>query len=280
MRKKLLAIFNKLNLKDYSSYFSLLFIYTKINLKSQLAYKKAFFLQVFGMILNDLGFLILWALLFESFEESFKAKGVEFSAIALIWGFSASSFGLMHALFAGFRDLPRIIIEGKLDNYLLYPKNTLFLSGASFSDASAWGDLIYGYILYFIFLPKSITGFFLFTYFIIMAAMFFASILIMFSSLTFFIGNSEQIKETVFNAIVSFSTYPEKIYSNPFRIILYTFIPVGFGIYLPVRVITKFNLLLFIVATIVPTLLLLLSVFLFYRGLKKYESSNLIIMQG
>ena len=55
-------------------YLKLFFIFIKMNIKSQLEYKKAFFIQVFGMILNDVSFLILWFLLFQNFKKSFELK--------------------------------------------------------------------------------------------------------------------------------------------------------------------------------------------------------------
>ncbi len=259
-------------------YLRLLWTFVKMNLKSQMQYKKAFFLQVFGMILNDVAFLVLWYLLYGNFKSSFTAKGIDFNNIVLIWAIAASSFGLMHAVFGGFRNLANIIVTGKLDNFLLYPANTLFLAGTSLSDISAWGDLIYGYIIFILFLPVNLLSILLFTYFIVLASIFFASLLILLSSLTFFIGNSEQLKETIFNAILSFSTYPEKFFSGPIKLMLFTFIPVGLGIYIPVRVITHFDSTLFLISTISTILLFLFAIFVFGRGLKKYESTSLMIL--
>jgi ABC-2 type transport system permease protein len=249
-----------------------------MNIKSQMAYKKSFFLQVFGMIINDFAFLVLWILLFDNFKSSFSSKGIDFNNIVLVWAIAATSFGFVHALFGGFRTLPTTIIGGKLDNFLLYPSNTIFLSGISYSDVSAWGDIIYGYIIFLVFIPFNPLSLFLFTYFSILGAVFFGSVLIILSSLTFFIGSSEQIKETLFNAILSFATYPEKFFVGPIKLILFTFVPVGLGIYIPVRIITNFNIILFTISTVIILLFLLFSVFIFNRGLKKYESSSLIIL--
>ncbi|KYC44971.1 MAG: hypothetical protein APG10_01279 [Candidatus Methanofastidiosum methylothiophilum] len=259
-------------------YLRLFWEFSKMNFRSQMEYKKAFFIQVGGMILNDFAFLVFWFLLFENFKSSFNARGIDFNNIVLVWAIAASSFGIIHALFGGFRILTNTIINGKLDNFLLYPSNTLFLAGISYSDVSAWGDILYGYIIFFSFFPVNFLSFFLFTYFIILGAIFFGSFLILLSSITFFIGNSEQLKETFFNAIISFSTYPEKFFSGTIKIILFTFIPVGLGIYIPVRVITKFNLLLFLISTFTTFIFFIFSIFIFYRGLKKYESSSLMIL--
>jgi len=259
-------------------YIKLFWTFIKMNIKSQFAYKKAFFLQVFGMIINDFAFLVLWILLFDNFKSSFTLKGIDFNNIVLVWAISATSFGFVHAFFGGFRTLPGIIISGKLDNFLLYPSNTIFLSGISYSDVSAWGDILYGYIIFIVFIPFNFLSFLLFTYFSILGAIFFGSVLILLSSLTFFIGNSEQLKETVFGAIISFATYPEKFFAGPIKLILFTFIPVGLGIYIPVRVIANFNLTLFLISTAIILFFLFLSVFIFNKGLKKYESSSLIVL--
>ena len=61
------------------------------------------------------------------------------------------------------------------------------------------------------------------------------------------------------------------------KIILYTIIPVGFANYLPVKVISNFNPLITIAITLVTLFLITIAFLVFYKGLKRYSSSNLMI---
>jgi hypothetical protein len=72
-----------------------------------------------------------------------------------------------------------------------------------------------------------------------------------------------------------FNTYPKK--DNQYYILLYTLIPVGIVNYIPVQIITQFNLNLFLITIGVTTLLITLAFIVFYKGLKRYSSSNLMV---
>ena len=85
------------------------------------------------------------------------------------------------------------------------------------------------------------------------------------------------IADTGNSLMTNFATYPDGIFKGVTRIIILTIIPMGITAYFPVWIMTEFNLLLFItivVATVVATCITFLF---FYRGLRRYSSSNLMI---
>ena len=49
----------------------LIWAYMRHNLMSAMAYREAFFLQVFGMLINDLMLLVFWVVLFRYFLAAF-----------------------------------------------------------------------------------------------------------------------------------------------------------------------------------------------------------------
>ena len=65
--------------------------------------------------------------------------------------------------------------------------------------------------------------------------------------------------------------------SKRHRIVYATLIPVGIANYLPVKIIREFNLNLFLLVIFVTILLIVFSFLVFYKGLKKYSSSNLMV---
>ena len=77
--------------------------------------------------------------------------------------------------------------------------------------------------------------------------------------------------------MTSFATYPDGIFKGIAKILLFTVIPVGLSTYIPIRVLTEFNIYLTLLVLATTILLILISFLVFYRGLKRYSSSNLMI---
>ena len=77
--------------------------------------------------------------------------------------------------------------------------------------------------------------------------------------------------------MINFATYPDGIFKGIVRVFMYTILPVGVVNYLPVRILTKFDLGLTFIILSVTILFISLAFIMFYRGLRKYSSSNLMI---
>jgi len=78
------------------------------------------------------------------------------------------------------------------------------------------------------------------------------------------------------NLIFSFVTYPYNVFSEIMKIIFLFIIPVFFISNIPVEILIQFSLKLFIEVIIVTILVFIIALFIFKKGLKKYESGNLI----
>ena len=73
------------------------------------------------------------------------------------------------------------------------------------------------------------------------------------------------------------ATYPDGIFKGITKILLFTLIPVGIVNYIPVRLLSQFNLQLFLIVILVTISFVLLAFVIFNKGLKRYSSSNLMI---
>ena len=225
------------------------------------------------MILNDASFIIQWMILL-----SIKGDvgGYSFTQIFYLWGLSALSYGIAHFFFDEAFSLSHIIMNGKLDSYLVQPKNVLISVITSDVDASALGDIFYGFILLFV-SGFTIKKFFLYTFFGIVGGLILTSITVIWSSLAFWIVRADSLAESINNMITHTSTYPEGIFSFSAKLILFTIIPVGITTYIPVRVLTEFSLTQFIIPILFMIGIVTLAFVVFYKGLKVYSSSNLMI---
>lgn len=248
--------------------------FARVHLLSALEYQRAFWLQVLGMMLNNGAFVVFWAVVFAKFAAPFAASGVKFSDVMLVWALNSSSFGLCFVCFAGTAELTKYITDGRLDLYLLYPKHPLLTLAASKSQVSAWGDLAYGFLLYFLFVPVSAAGLFSFVLLTALSGALFAAVLVLANSLSFWWGSSEELAQGIFGGMIQFGIYPERVFSSEVKFLLFSVLPVGFLIYLPVRVITRFDPLLLAGVAAADAAFVLLAFRVFRLGLRRYESGN------
>lgn len=245
----------------------------KYGLMRQMINKTSFVMNIVFMILNNASFIIQWLVIYSLRED---VGGYTFNQVLLLWAVAASTYGLSRFIFKKAFSLSELITNGKLDSFLVQPKNVLISAITTELDVSAIGDILYGYIILIV-SGTSLIKFLLFTIFSITGAIIIVDIAVILGSLSFWFGNSDMIADTGNSLMTNFATYPDGIFKGVTRIIILTIIPMGITAYFPVWIMTEFNLLLFItivVATVVATCITFLF---FYRGLRRYSSSNLMI---
>lgn len=244
----------------------------KYNIMREMLNKVTFLTNIIFMMLNNGAFLIQWLILFRLKGD---IGGYTLREVLLLWALSASSYGLAHLLFARVFSLSDLIIHGKLDAYLVQPKNVLLGVITSATTASSIGDLLYGLIILVIF-SFSFKQLLLFLLFTITGAAILTAYALLMGSLSFWFVRADLFGSNLVNCMVNFSTYPDGIFHGMARFILYLIIPTGMSIYLPVHLMTDFHWLGLSVVLGFAILLLTLAVCTFYRGLKRYTSSNLM----
>jgi ABC-2 type transport system permease protein len=249
-----------------------LLLSVKYNIMREMTNRVTFLTNVIFMILNNATFIIQWLLLFTLKED---IGGYDLKAVMVLWGLAASTFGLGHIFFQRAYHLPHLIIEGKLDSFLVQPKNVLLGVISSGTNTSAIGDLIYGYLVMIIF-DFSLRNLLLFTYFTIMGAVILVSYAVITGSICFWIVRGDMFTENLNSLLINFSTYPDGVFKGAVRFLLYTLVPVGMVVYLPLNIIVHFNLFYVFVVTGFTLLIVLLAFIIFYRGIKRYTSSSLM----
>ncbi|MCM1988689.1 ABC-2 family transporter protein [Oceanirhabdus seepicola] len=252
----------------------LMLYYFKFNISSVMEYRVSFLIQSFGMILNNTAFIFFWWILFNNVN---TIGGYGFVDVMMLWALCSTSFGFAYVVFGNINRITRMILNGELDTYLLQPKDPLINIICSKTIVSAWGDTLYGIILFFIVKGFDIKAFLLFLLFCITGALIFSSVLVTVHALSFYAGNLEGVAQLTSEFLVSFGIYPEGIFEGGLKIILYTLIPAAFTAYIPAKVIREFNPLLFLSVIAVALVWIFIAYTMFYKGLKKYESGNLII---
>lgn len=259
-------------LTEAKNQFKISLLSVKYALQREMLNKVTFFSNIIFMILNNGCFLIQWIILYALKD---GIGGYSFKQVILLWGLAAGTFGFSHFFFKNAYGLSSVINEGRLDNYLVQPKNVLLSLITSSVDISAIGDILYGYIMIFIY-GFSIKTVLLFTLFSITGGLILTSVAVIWGSLAFWFGKVDMVANTMNGLPTSFATYPDGIFKGIVKILFYTLIPIGFANYLPIHIITSFNIYYLFVVISMTIVFMLLAFFIFYSGLKRYSSSNLM----
>lgn len=244
----------------------------KYNIMREMLNKVTFITNISFMALNNATFIIQWVILLHLKED---IGGYTMKEIMLLWGLAASSFGLARILFNRAFSLPQLIINGKLDSFLVQPKNVLLAVITSSTNTSAIGDLLYGLILMAVFC-FSVRRFLLFLLFTATAAVIQTAFALLMGSLSFWFVRADIFGGNMVSSMINFSTYPDGIFQGMARFLLYHVIPVGMAIYRPVHIMMEFNGGELLKVLGYAFLLTAVVVFVFYRGLRRYSSSSLM----
>ena len=259
-------------LMEVKSQLKVTLLSVKYALMREMLNKTTFLTNITFMILNNASFIIQWIILYSIKD---NVGGYTLKQVLLLWGLAASTFGISRFFFKNAFSLSDTINNGKLDSYLVQPKNVLISAITSNVEASAIGDLIYGYIMLAVY-GINISNFIMFTFFSIMGGFVLSAVAVILGSLSFWFNKTDVIADVGNSLCTNFATYPDGIFKGAAKILLYTLIPVGLINYLPIRIITDFNLGLLLIVSVFMIGIILLAFLVFYKGLKRYSSSNLM----
>ena len=263
-------------LSAFGNYLKLAAAYVRLNLNAQLEYRGAFLSQVAAMFLNDGVWVAFWSLFFTRFP---VLRGWQIKDVISIWAITAAGFGLAHAIYGNGWHLAKLIAQGQLDVWMLYPRSLLPHMLLGRMNATAWGDAAFGYVVYLVFVRPDVTHLILFIGLSLSVAMLFVGFSILTGSLSFFVGNGAGLMEQWYFAMITFSTYPPMLFEGAVKLLLFTLIPAGFVSYLPVQALRELSLIHAALAVAGAFGVLAAGAGVFYYGLRQYESGNLMEMR-
>lgn len=245
----------------------------KTNLLAVMEYRAAFFTQVIGMMLNNAVYFIFWVLFFDRFRE---VRGWALADMLMLFGLVAAGIGLASFFFGNTLELVGEITGGRLDYYLALPRPVLLHLVASKSQTSSLGDFIYGILSFIVAGRLSWDTILRFAFGVLISGTVFLAFMILVQSVAFWFGNSELIAGQAFNAIITFSIYPITLFEGGARFLLFTIVPAAFVGAIPAEFVRSFSWLLLGEMLFSAFGLLGLAIFVFYRGLRHYESGSAI----
>ncbi|MFQ5418737.1 MAG: ABC transporter permease [Anaerolineae bacterium] len=247
---------------------------TGVNLASAMEYRASFISQIIGMFINNGIYFVFWLIFFNQFG---TVRGYNIREIYLLFAIVALGYGLAY-MFAGNvgANMAYLIAQGRLDYYLVFPRNLLLHVAFSRMIVSTIGDVVFGLVAYLFtgrFHPVEI-GLFLVS--ALLAGLVFVGYSVFTGSLAFFMGNAQYTSQQLTGALLTFTLYPNSLFSGLTRALLYTLLPAAFIGAVPVEIVRSRNGALALGLLGAVVMIWLVGTAVFYTGLRRYESGSAI----
>ncbi|EKD44691.1 MAG: protein of unknown function DUF990 [uncultured bacterium (gcode 4)] len=256
----------------------IIFQFWKLNLLRVLEYRWSLLTQITWMMLSDTITILMWIFFFDKLG---KIGWMEFNDYIVLYSILLFVFSYVHVFFGGYQEIAENIMNGRLDSYLLLPKNELiFMLVDSFRVDVLWDVFFWIGLLFFV---KWVSLLFIGKILILslFGALILLGFMIFFQSLAFYMGSSRELSRAMFELMLWPTHYPPKIYEWSFlKILFLTVMPVYYAFFFPYELVQEFNLTKFLYVVLATIFFLSLGIFTFYRWLRRYESGNLMNVNG
>lgn len=236
----------------------------------------AFVLQVVGMMVNNIGLLVAWWFLFERFGTINGWSGTELIAVQ---GINMLIFGIVILFSHGLLELPRYVDQGSFDSFLTKPAGLLPQITSSSIEISAIGDLLMGLILvvwYIVVAQVGVAALALFALAVLLGCLLMWCFTLMPFLLAFYMFDSEKVSRNIAFFYLDTGIYPSGVLSGGIRVILLTVFPGLFIGAIPLDILRGIGWENLLLGLVVAGVWLVISLRLFKRAVRRYESANLI----
>ncbi|MGH2351631.1 MAG: ABC-2 family transporter protein [Chloroflexota bacterium] len=203
-----------------------------------------------------------------------------FQDVVMVWAIAAFSVGIASAVFGNAWRYGILFAQGALDFFLVLPKPVLLHVIVSRMSVTAWGDVLFGAVLYLGLVRPSPGTFALFLLLSVAATAIFISYGVAVNALAFWLGNAEGLARECLSALLIFSTYPSTLFTGAVKVLLFTAVPAGFVAYVPVELLHEWSWPRAAALVVAAVLAVVASTTVFYAGLGRYESGNLLAMRA
>jgi ABC-2 type transport system permease protein len=258
------------------SYLRFVGTYLVVNTQAAMEYRVAFWVEIGSLFFSDCLWVFFWLSYFQQFP---LVNGWKSTDVVIIWGVSACGFGIYSAICGNTRRLAGLIMNGGLDAYLSMPRNVLIHVCVASMRPAAWGDILFGLGVFFVLFRPGPLQIALFLLLVLLIALMITAFLVIIGSLAFFVGNTEGLSGLLLEMLISFSTYPMQIFHGFVKLLLFTVLPAGFVSFVPLQLLHEFSWPLMGAMVGMTALVTMAAIGVFYAGLRRYESGNLLGMQ-
>lgn len=252
--------------------------YVSMSLRSALSYKADSIIMMISFAVTEIISLCTIYLI----VGTVPALGVwTFETLAFLFGFILIPKSIDHIFTDDLWILAYWAIKrGELDIYLTRPLNPLYQFVAKTFKWDGIGELVVGVVVMSIFgaqanitwTASGVIGLILCA---VIGIFGFTSIKLLFASLAFWVQNAGIFLNTVYN-LSNYAKYPVRYMGKAFASIMFYVIPFGLFLYYPVECLITGESIWWSVlwSAVAATVLMSLALFIWHRGIRRYESAG------
>lgn len=246
----------------------------KKNIQSSAELRTSFLLNVFGMAINNLAFVVIWVFFVKSVG---IIGGWKAEDIIGLQGFTALSFGVVFSVLAGIRKLPDYVASGAFDGFMLSPKNLLVRVATSYLNPSAIGDMAFGIVCLVVYSflihinPEQIL---LLGVLLVFSVVAFLAMAITIFSTSFLFMDSSAVTTSIFELFMTPSLFHGGVFQGGMRFVFTFIIPSLVVGSLPIEALKDVSSAKIILIGVLSFGWFILSLKIFSAAVRKYESSN------
>ena len=248
---------------------------TGTNLQGAMELRSSFFLQVFGMMLNNTAHLSLWIYFFHVFGTINGWTRVE---VIGLQGILALTFGIGMSFANGVSHLPEYVDRGVFDQFLLSPRNLYLRIMINRIGVSSLGDILFGVVLitvYFVMASATFAQIFILLSLLPAVVCLFINYMFVINLIGFLIPDASSLVKNLFVLQLAPATYPYSLFQGVFRTFFIFIVPGLTTAGLPIDIVRLFNLKDYAIVWIVSIVWTTLAWFLLKKAVRRYESGNL-----
>ena len=254
---------------------NLYFKYAKVNIKSQMQYKVSFIMTFISNFLVFFGYYFSIICLFDKFS---NIKGFTMYEVLLTFGIVQFGFAFCETFFRGVDQFDDLILDGNFDRLLLRPRGILFQVFCQEISLVRIARLIQAVLILIISIINvdvvwNIEKIITLILMIISSIFLYIGIFILTAAYCFLTVKGLEVRNVLLYGSRELAQYPIGIFKKGFLIFFTYIVPFGFVNYYPLLfILGKTQNKLFIISPLITLLYLLISIFIFYRGMKRYTS--------
>ena len=246
----------------------------KKNIQGSAELRTSFLMNIIGMAVNNIAFIILWIFFVKSVG---IIGGWTAADIIGLQGFLALCFGIVFSAGGGIRKLADYTASGAFDRFMLSPKNLLVRIATSSFGASALGDIVFGVIclgIYAFLIHATIYQILLIALLVVISTIVFLAAVIAIYSTSFFFTDSSSVTGSLFELFFTPALFHGGAFQGFTRFVFTFLIPSLLIGALPVEIVRDISLGKLLLVGVLAIFWFIVSINIFNRAIKKYESSN------
>lgn len=258
-------------------FFKIYGLFFRQYLKGLMEYRVDFLIGMFAFLMSQGAGLLFLYLIFQSVP---SLSGFSVVEILLMYGIGLIPKGIDHLIFDNIWLLPRAILQGQMDRYLLRPISPLYIFLIERFQPDAFGELVLGTVLTSVSISRLALNVGVFQVLglvavILVGVFVFTSLKLLTASTSFWLKNSYPLMQITYN-ISELTKYPLSIFPRAIRILMTAVIPFALVSYYPALFLLgrmsywqMFGGLLAVVLVFSS-----FALWVWKRGLKHYESTG------